>query len=42
MTRLLLALAMLLAAGCSTLPIDTTYSSRNQVSRVQFLVIQFT
>lgn len=42
MNRFLAALAMLLAAGCSTLPIDTTYTSRNQESRVQFLVIHFT
>jgi len=42
MTRILVVLAMLLAAGCSTLPIDTTYTSRNQDSRVQYLVIHFT
>lgn len=42
MKRLLAILAMLLAAGCTTLPIDTTYTSRNQDSRVQFLVIHFT
>ena len=42
MIRLVLALLACVAAGCSTLPVDTTYTSRSQDSRVQFLVIHFT
>src|SRR6476469_5996952 len=43
MTRLAAAFAAaLLAAGCTTLPIDTSYTSQGQDSRVQFLVIHFT
>ena len=43
MTRLAAALAAaLLAAGCTSLPIDTSYRSQGQDSRVQFLVIHFT
>jgi N-acetylmuramoyl-L-alanine amidase len=48
MIRLLCACALLLAAGCATGPrmetprIDDTYTSVNQDSRVQYLVIHFT
>jgi N-acetylmuramoyl-L-alanine amidase len=42
MTRLAVFAAALLAAGCTSLPIDHTYQSRGQDSRVQFLVIHFT
>jgi N-acetylmuramoyl-L-alanine amidase len=43
MTRSIATLAVaLLAAGCSTLPIDDSYRSVGQDSRVQFLVIHFT
>lgn len=42
MTRWLLALAALAMAGCTALPIDTSYTSRNQESRVQFLVLHYT
>jgi N-acetylmuramoyl-L-alanine amidase len=38
-----LALACLVLAGCAAGPaIDTTYTSRNQESRVQFLVLHYT
>jgi len=41
--RFLLALLLALAAGCATGPrIDTTYTSVNQDSRVQFLVLHYT
>ena len=42
MSRLVLIVLACIAAGCSTVPIDTTYTSLNQDSRVQFLVIHFT
>ena len=42
MNRLLCLLAACLAAGCTTLPIDDSYRSNGQDSRVQFLVIHFT
>jgi N-acetylmuramoyl-L-alanine amidase len=43
MTRLAAATAALfLAAGCSSLPIDRSYTSQGQDSRVQYLVIHFT
>src|ERR1043165_4431375 len=42
MIRIALAFAALVAAGCSSLPIDTTHPSQNQDSRVQLLVIHFT
>ena len=43
MTRHVAALAAtLFAAGCSSLPIDTSYTSQGQDSRVQYLVIHFT
>ena len=41
--RLLPALAPLLLAACATGPVfDTTYTSRSQQSRVQFLVLHYT
>lgn len=42
MSRLLAALACLLLAACAGPPIDTTYKSVSQDSRVQFLVLHFT
>ena len=43
MTRLLPLLFAALLAGCASTPrIDTTYTSRNQDSRVQFLVLHYT
>ena len=42
MRRLFCVLWMCVLAGCSALPIDTTYTSVGQDSRVQFVVIHFT
>lgn len=43
MKRILPAIALALLAGCAAgPPIDTTYTSENQDSRVQYLVIHFT
>jgi len=43
MKKLLLVCVALLLAGCASgPPIDTSYVSRNQDSRVQFLIIHFT
>ncbi len=43
MNRSFLVLAIVLLAGCaSSPPIDTTYTSPNQESRVQFVVIHYT
>ena len=42
MRRLLCVLCFCVLAGCSAVPIDTTYTSIGQDSRVQFLVIHYT
>lgn len=35
-------LAAIVAAGCSTLPIDRTYTAKGQDSRAQFLILHYT
>lgn len=42
MRRFLCVLWICLIGGCATAPIDTTYTSTSQDSRVQFLVLHFT
>ena len=42
MRRFLCVLWICLLGGCATAPVDTTYTSTSQDSRVQFLVLHFT